>query len=371
MGIGLSIVASAVMSSMTVAEFRSISTSVITASASTWIVDALAFTQQEYSSATVSWSILPEYTDYTLQWSKYNDFSNFNSTQVSGNSYTVNNLEPSTNYYFRIKAISAPQNSGWSSTVVLRTADPKLSINSPTDIIAFDERGELWNYGPTGSDTSIRRSIAPAGTPIPVDFHVVDWNGDQILDIVMNTEDGMLNLWRGLPDGGFTVGNIGFGGWNEYRISIGAWKNGDKYPSMVAMYPKSGVLYNYPNPTGAGHGVKTLVGTGWTGIGISLVDYDRDGNMDILGKYPSGELKLFRSKGNSEFIDEARPVIATNWQTMDSLRIVYGVDGPDTRGIVSREISTGDLFYTPIGVSSVGDSRKINSGFTGYKLAGN
>lgn len=367
--IAAGILSLAVSSQTTPAAFTSSAATTVLASAQKWIVDSLSFTQQEYSEATVEWTSLPEYRDYILQWSKTNNFTDAPSVRVTGDSYKVENLDASTNYYFRIQAIDAP--GAGSSTTVIRTIDPKLSINSSKDIIAFDSNGELWNYGPAGTNTALRRSIAPAGTPIPNSFHVTDWNGDKVLDLVMNTKDGMLEVWAGRPEGGFTVRNIGFGGWDTYNISIGMWKNSDKFPSIVGMHKPTGNVYHYPNPTGAGHGVKTMLGKDWQNVETSIVDYDLDGNMDVLAKFPTGELKLYRSNGNSEFIAETRLTISTDWASMDSMRVAYGVEGPGTRGVVSREIATGDLYYTPIGFSSIGESWKFASGFIGHRLAGN
>lgn len=376
LGVTLSILASAAMTSTTVAYFSSASTSDVTVSAGTWIVPSLTITPQNFSTANVQWRALSDFTDYTLQWSKTTNFASPNSAVVSGNSYTVSNLEGSTNYYFRIKAVGAPINSGWSSTFTMLTSASTHSIVTATDTLAFDAKGELWNYGPAGSTTSVRKSIAPAGTVIPENFYVTDWNGDKILDLVVKTIPGVLELWKGLPQGGFEVSNIGNSGWQRYDIAIGAWKKTDNLPSIVAINKETGELFHYTNPVGSEHGARVLFDTGWQNIQIQMVDFDKDGNPDLVARIQNvglknGEFRLYRSNGDGAFITEERKPLGSGWNSVDSVTVLYGVEGSGTLGFISREKSSGNMFYYSIENTLIVERRQIGSGFTGFKLAGN
>lgn len=106
---------------VTDAEFSSTSAVTVGATAGQWIVPSVAFSAQDYRTATVSWPSVSNYTSYILQWSKTSDFASPNSATISGTSYIINNLEASTNYYFRVQAVGAPASGGWSPTTPATT----------------------------------------------------------------------------------------------------------------------------------------------------------------------------------------------------------------------------------------------------------
>lgn len=116
----LSVLSASSLTLVTDAAFTSSNTVTADATAGQWIVPSVLFSAQDYRTATVSWSAVSGYTNYTLQWSKTSDFSTPNSTTVSGTSYVINNLEASTNYFFRVQAVGAPA-SGWSPTTPATT----------------------------------------------------------------------------------------------------------------------------------------------------------------------------------------------------------------------------------------------------------
>jgi uncharacterized protein with LGFP repeats len=102
------------------AAFTSSSAVTVDAVAGQWIVPSVTFSAQDYRTATVNWPAVSGYTSYTLQWAKTSNFSTPNSITVSGTSYVINNLEASTNYFFRVQAVGAPP-SGWSPTTSVNT----------------------------------------------------------------------------------------------------------------------------------------------------------------------------------------------------------------------------------------------------------
>jgi hypothetical protein len=341
----------------------------VEASAGRWIASSLTLSPQDYRTVTATWSAVSGYTSYTLQWSKTSNFASFSSSVVAGTSFKVSNLEELTNYYFRVQAVGAPT-SGWSSTATVKTPGAP-SIITAMDIVAYDPSGQSWNYGVAGTNTTPRKSIGIVESAIPDDFYVTDWNGDGIQDLILKNTNDQLELRYGLAEGGFSTLIIGDFGWKDYDITIGKWKKTDTLPSIIAIQKSTGDLYLYENPNGAAHGARIKFDVGWTGLVINLIDYDKDGNTDVIAKFPTGDLKLYRSNGAGAFITEARPVISTNWNIVDSIHMSSGAEGAGSRGIVAREISSGDLYYYPIGTSSFGVTRKFNSGFAGYRIAGN
>lgn len=247
------------------------------------------------------------------------------------------------------------------------------SIVSASDIIAYDSAKELWNYGKSGSST-VRKSIDASKTEIPKETFVTDWNNDGIQDLVIQRINGELVLRKGLASGGFTNTMIGTG-WQDYDISIGKWKKTDTYPSVIARKISNGELYNYINSSGGSlsSGARTLVGTGWgTHLdSLNLLDWDKDGSIDVLTRNDAGEMKLYRTNGSGSFLSETRPTIGGNWNSMNSIRTMKGYNGPGTVGLLTREASTGDLYYYEAGNSAWSPRIKISGGWGPYTLAGN
>lgn len=374
--ITLGFLSTAVYSHPTMASYSNSANATVTASAQTWTVSTLTVTAPSSSTASVRWTALPEYTSYNLQWSKTSDFSSPYSARVTGNSHVASGLDELTTYYFRIQSVGAPANSGWSSPVSTRTPELPYPIDSPADIVAFDSRGELWNYDKAGSGTGSRKSISPAGNPIPSSFHVVDWDGDKVQDLVVKTTAGELNFWKGLPDGTFRISSIGTGGWKDYDITVGKWKKTDALPSVIAIEKATGDMYLYPNSNDLGFATRSKFDFGWKDIPIQLLDFDQDGNADIIGKFQdgvlrNGELRQYRTNGNGSFIVEARKAVGTGWNAVDSVAVVHDAEGPGTVAFVAREISTGILFYYKIENSAIAERRQIGNGLSGYKMPGN
>lgn len=254
-------------------------------------------------------------------------------------------------------------------TATVAPANP--SIKSAADIVGFDASGALWNYGQLVTTDKGRVSISNGDTSVPTSFFVTDWNGDGIQDLVLQKTNGQLELRAGLSGGGFTTSTIGNFGWDGYDITVGKWKTTDSLPSIIAIEKSTGDLYLYANTNGAAPTSRTKFNIGWSGLVINLLDYDKDGNTDVIAKFSNGDLRLYRTDGNGTFINEARPVINTGWNIIDSMHSISGAEGPGTTGIVGRVASTGDLYYYPVGTSSFGPSRKFNFGWTGYRIAGN
>lgn len=360
----------------TSASYSDSASATVNVASQTWMVSSLSVTSPSFNTASVQWTALPFYSSYNLQWSKSSDFSNPYSAVVNGSSYVASGLDELTNYYFRIQSVGAPANSGWSSSVSTRTPESPYSIKSPADIVAFDSRGELWNYGPAGSGTSSRKSIVPAGTAIPSNFYVTDWDSDGIQDLVLKTPEGNLNFWRGLPNGGFSISPISTGGWQNYDITVGKWKNTDTKPSVLAVEKSTGDMYVYPNDPELKLGSRTKVSSGWKGVPIQLLDFDRDGNADVLGNIQNvgngnGEMQLFRTNGNGSFISETRKSLGPGWNSVNPVSIVYGAEGPGTVGIVARDVYSGNILYYTIADTVIGFRRDIGSGMSGLKMAGN
>jgi hypothetical protein len=242
------------------------------------------------------------------------------------------------------------------------------SIKSAADIVAYDANGELWNFGPTGNHGD-RKSIGASGATIPRDFFVTDWDSDGVQDLVQKWTDGQLVLRKGLPDGGFTTSGIG-NGWNDFEITVGKWKKTDPNPSIIAKHIPTGSLYNYPNPYGTVLDPRQPIGHGWGDFSpLNIVDWDRNGNMDILARNSNNDIILYRTNGAGGFLDEARQPVGHGWG-FNSLHAISGYSGSGSVGLLALD-GSNDLYYYPAIGGSWGARSLVSGGWSGYKIAGN
>ncbi|MDQ0576292.1 FG-GAP-like repeat-containing protein [Agromyces albus] len=247
---------------------------------------------------------------------------------------------------------------------------PTPTIGSEADVVAVDTAtGVLSVYPATGSgELGAAVAIGPGWGSAKAIYNV-DWNNDGLQDVVAQWSDGRLTLYRGEFDGGFTAPVQIGSGWQSWSITIGPWKVGDRYPGIVAR-SSTGELSHYPNTTGGALTSATAIGSGWAGLSLTQMDFDGDGHQDLLARSKDGSVRLYRSNGVGGFMDEARTVVATGWNTMNSVSTLFGFDGATSSGIAARTTATGDLSYYPVGAGALGSPTTIGTGWNDRLIAG-
>lgn len=240
------------------------------------------------------------------------------------------------------------------------------SINHSSDLVAADSAGTLWRYSTNYLGGFRPRARIGGGWSTVKAAFTTDWNADGIQDIFAQWNDGRLTVYRGLFGGGFqsptTIGR-GFG---SHEITVGPWIRGSRYPSVLAK-TTTGDLWHFANASGGALSSlrASLIGTGWQGMRVSVADWDRDGNQDVLATRPTGQLALFRSNGAGRFINEPRRAIGSGWSSMDSLKAISGFQGPGSYGLRARA-SNGQLKYYPMPGNRWGTTATIGSGWQTY-----
>lgn len=272
----------------------------------------------------------------------------------------------------------AGDSNAWNGTLATlqkfaSTADgaiPAPSITSLGDVVAADSSGVLWDYPATGNGTlTPRRQIGRGWTDVR-SVNAIDWNADGVLDLVAQWTSGRVNVYLGVAAGGFATGPVlAASGWSNYQLTIGYWLRGSYFPHIITR-DDSGVLRLWRNSSGAGLGAATTIGNGWSKINLTMIDFDGDGNQDILGQDPAGTLRLYRSGGNGAFVAEPRKVLGGGWHNMTSVTVTTNFKGSGTNGLMARS-SAGQLTYYPVpGNSAWGAPASIGSGWNGYLIAG-
>lgn len=249
-------------------------------------------------------------------------------------------------------------------------AVPTPSITSLGDVVAADASGVLWNYPATGNGTFRARKQIGQGWTALRSINAIDWNADGVLDLVAQWNSGRVNVYQGIAAGGFSAGPVlAESGWNGYQLTIGYWLNSSYYPQIITR-DDSGGLRLWRNSSGAGLTAGTSIGQGWAGLNLTMIDFDGDGNQDVLAQDSAGVLRLYRSGGSGSFVAEARPAIGSGWHRMTSVTVTTNFKGAGTNGLMARN-SEGQLSYYPVpGNSTWGAVTPIGAGWTNYLIAG-
>jgi hypothetical protein len=253
--------------------------------------------------------------------------------------------------------------SGTTSWTVTIPVPLSYAIKS-SDLVAVDGAGALWNYGPSASKT--RKALASSGWGSTKKLFVTDWNSDGVQDIVAQTTAGSITVSYGTKTGTLMAPKVIGTGWSTYDISVAKYAKLDKFPTIIAR-DSAGNLWQYSNPTGAGIGSRIQKGSGWGGLQISLLDWDKDGNMDIIAKTSTGTLKLYRTDGAGRFISETRKIIGTGWSGFQ-ISSVSGYSGAGTQGVLAKD-NAGNLYYYGTGKASWFARMFIGGGWTPMKIA--
>lgn len=370
--IALSLLLATMVVQPTTASFTDSSSASVSVKAAQWVTPSVA--TSGYNSATINWSPIPGYSSYIVQWAKTPEFDFPVSATVSGTSFSTTDLAAATTYYWRVKPADENPDVTWSIGIETATQAANGSV-SFGDIAAYSWADkQFWNYGKTADNMiPANRRLLLSGIPAPSRMFVTDWNADGIEDVFLQTTSGMVEVYFGKPGGGFDQFNVGHSyTWNEYEVTVGRWLNHSKLPGILAIEKATGNLYYYENPTGGKHGTRTHIGTGWNGFTMAIIDFDNDGNQDIVARQPgTGDLLLYRSNGIGGFLWEERKVLGVGWNAMDSIGTVKDSEGPGTRGIIARQIITGTMYYYPIlEDGTVGERRKFGENFGNFKISG-
>ncbi len=243
---------------------------------------------------------------------------------------------------------------------VPRPSSPSIRSGG-ADVLAAMPSGRLDNFPPADGQGRITGPVTiGSGWGTAQSVHVVDWNQDGVQDILAQWRDGSLQVFRGASGGGFLSPLLVGTGWQEMSLTAGWWNSRDGYPGVIGQDGK-GNLYRYTNAAGGALNGGVLIGTGFGGHQFNQLDFDGDGNQDIVSRTADGIMRLYRSNGVGSFLSETSRVIGNGWTGMTSVSSAAGFNGSGSQGLHART-ANGDLYYYPAVSGSWGQPLPHRSG---------
>lgn len=155
------------------------------------------------------------------------------------------------------------------TNIVEVDATQKPTIRTSADLVSVGPNGWLYVCRSLGDGKFGAAIRADSGFGDYVrSAHVVDWNGDGVLDVLTNHTDGTLRLHRGLAEGGFMPSTVvGPTGWNTGDLTVGVWGA----TLSVLATDSSGLLKAWPVLESGALGTPSTIGTGWQGRKMVLL----------------------------------------------------------------------------------------------------
>lgn len=211
--------------------------------------------------------------------------------------------------------------------------------------------GSPGTYGVYERLSAYNAAIENAMTQPPVIN--ADFSGGGHADLMAVDGSGNLRLYGG--SGFLNDGNNGFDavvqvgtGWSGMSqvFRVTNWNNDDT-ESVMAVLP-NGTLEEFPtdgqgNFTNNGHPI--VIGSGWTMFNDIMVvnNWTGDGNADLIGRQPNGNLRLYESDGKGGWVNPMGVQIGTNWGIFNSI-IAPGAWNGDGNQVLIGRTSNGNLY---------------------------
>lgn len=229
---------------------------------------------------------------------------------------------------------------------------PNATLTSKADLVSISAAGELILEASSGRG-AFKAPVNHGGSwdrNTMLSFHVVDWNGDGINDILAQRTDGTLQLHRGKVGGGFDAPvPVAPGGWSDKKIAVGMWNRTASNPAVLAIASDGKISASQVNWDGT-LAAPVLLGTGWGTRQIVMMDMDANGVTGIVAR--DGATLIHQSAdGVGKFSGAASVVAAAGWSDVNQLT-----------GLVGHYAGKAGL----VSVNRAGTMRYISSTGTGF-----
>ena len=195
------------------------------------------------------------------------------------------------------------------------------TITSMSDLVTINSAGELMvtpSNGAGGYGKAVRRGAGWNSKTIQ-SFHLTDWNGDGLTDILIQRSNGNLELSRGRVNGGFDTPVNVASGWAGRKIAVGQWTDGI-YPTVIGINA-DGQVRRHPVGANGSIGAGHVLANGWKSREIAMLDMRGTGRQGLV--FRSGAKLYFQpSNGKGAFQGLPELVAAGGWSDTTAMTSV-------------------------------------------------
>jgi hypothetical protein len=252
-----------------------------------------------------------------------------------------------------------------------------------SDLIGRDGAGNLLLYSGSGLvNTPTRPAFGPDAAWIGEGwsgfrklFRVYNWNNDNKPSVFGVDGGGNLLQYKGDGEGGFVGGALpignGWAGFNDIMVTNNWTGNGR--PNLLGRTP-NGDLYLYTS-NGAGgwenNGVGIKIGNGWGAFNTIITpgDWLGDGRQALIGRTPSGDLRLYQSNGQGGWVNGSGVQIGNGWSAFSIFMSPGDFNGDNLVDMIGVTPGGSMRLYKTDGRGNWlggGTGQEIGSGWNGF-----
>lgn len=249
--------------------------------------------------------------------------------------------------------------------VVEIDAVQKPTIGSTADLVTVATDGWLYVARSLGSGKYAEPFRAASGFgPLVRSCHVVDWNGDGVLDVLTNHDDGSLQLHRGLIEGGFSAPvRLAASGWQSRQLAVGIW--GTEL-TVVSADSSTGQLLAWPVVASGSIGQPATIGSGWSAKEMVMLVPSRALTSALIVNENGSLFRYARAAGGKVSTVPVR-LSTGGYSEMTAFSPITG-HKIGYNGIAWADAS-GAVRYTDVASNSVGKPISYTFGMRSYKFA--
>lgn len=255
-----------------------------------------------------------------------------------------------------------------------------FSGSGHSDILAEGSNGDLYNYSGSGflndgyNGFNGWVDLMSGWQGFSKLFRVTNWNGDGTESVFAETPSGVLDEYNSDGSGDLvTTPPVQVGvGFNEFTdiMVVPNWNN-DGHENLIGRTPSGELrLYESDGKGGWINGNGVAIGEGFQQFNVMLTPgtWMGDGHQALIGRTASGELRLYENDGNGGWVNGNGVAIGEGWGEFSKFFSVGDWDGDGLVDLIGITPAGAMVLYTSNGHGGWinGSGIQINSGWNTF-----